>query len=627
MLPRSSFDPTISGLSDRSLRAVCLLIWLTYTLLLIGWSDVTFHSVDSVRDVALARAIADGSAFPVVSQPWATTYQTPPGYLYLLSIPFLLGGDERSAFIFVAILCLSSVFWVWRLTFTAWGAKPATLYVATALVFPTSIFFHSAGNPSFAFALSSLALGCVIRIAGGAKRYSVPLVFFVFMLPQLHLSSTPIALLVIAWLLIRPRERLNRFAIVLGGVLLMISLVWLWKYGLYAPEYVSTQGAFQGRSQLFERVLDPQQWFGIASVYVNYARHIADAPVWLVVFVAAIALYLLIGVLISIVTLFARDLRQGKRFVIVATVCSVGVGVAYLDAWGVWYFDSWLPWLSMAAAIGWSAALNRVAGARWLFPAFVLLIGTLNAVPQWWLHLRLASVGYLDISPSALFSSRSAGAPLPHIVAISSRHQLAYRDYLAANALCLDDVVGVSEWYLRDITRRDGYVECQRAGRAYRADARRLHLSLHGFDQRQVAPSLWTSGPLRISALPPQPRIRINDELRASKYGSTLERYGLYLPEESASAMRIAVELNRSQSNRVRVALRCIGIAPTITPTLTHGGALPNRATLVTERALLAVRYFEYEFEFSASESSTAEPMTFLELSRSHRCDVSAFVL
>jgi hypothetical protein len=281
----------------------------------------------------------------------------------------------------------------------------------------------------------------------------------------------------------------------------------------------------------------------------------------------------------------------------------------------------------MTAAIGWGAALNRVAGSRRLFPVVVLLIGTLNAVPQWWLHLKLTNVGYLDISPSALFSSRSAAAPLPHIVAISSRHQLAYREYLVANALCLDDVVGVSAWYLRDITRRDGYVECQRAGRASREDAGRLHLSLHGVDQLHMTPPLWASGPLRLIALPPQPRIRINDQLRASKYGSTLERYGLYLPEESASAMRIAVDLNPSQSTRVRVALRCIGLEPSITPSWTHGGALPSRTTLVTERTLLAVRYFEYEFEFSASESTTVEKTTFFALSRAHRCDFSVFVL
>lgn len=599
-------------------------MWLSYAGLLMGWSDVTFHSVDSVRDVALARAIADGSALPVVSQPWATTYQTPPGYLYVLSIPFLLGGDERSVFLFVAILCLTSVFWVWWLTFLAWGARLATLYAFTALVFPTSIFFHSAGNPSFAFAFSTLALGCVIRITQGARHYSAPLVFLLFMLPQLHLSSAPIVLWVIIWLLSRPRQRLTGFAMVLGSVLVTVSLVWLWKYGVYAPEYVSKQGGDESRSQLLERALDPQQWLGVTSVYVNYARHIAESPVWLIVFVAVIALYVLLGVLFSIGTLITRGFRQGTPIVIGTTLFTIGVGIAYLDGWGVWYFDSWLPWISVTAAIGWGAALNGVIGARWLFPVFALVIGTLNALPQWWLHITLARAGYFEISPSALFGSRHSGTPLPNIIAISARHQLAYRDYLAANGLCLDDVIGVSEWYLRDMTRRDGYVVCQRTDPA---GAQRAHLSLQGFDQPPMTSPLWSSGPLRISALPSQPRILINDELRASIYGSTLERYGLYLPTEPASAIRIAIELNRSQSTRVRVALRCIGVESAITPTWIHGGALPNRAVVVTERALLAVRYFEYEFEFSARGSATADAMTFLELSRSHRCDASAFVI
>lgn len=75
-----------------------LLCFVAYGAMLFAMSEVTFHSVDSVRDVSLARAIADGSAFPMVSQPWAAKYQTPPGYLYLLSLPFVLGVTSARHF-------------------------------------------------------------------------------------------------------------------------------------------------------------------------------------------------------------------------------------------------------------------------------------------------------------------------------------------------------------------------------------------------------------------------------------------------------------------------------------------------------------------------------------------------
>jgi hypothetical protein len=602
------------------LRAISLVSLLTYAFMLLGAYDTTFHSVDSVRDVALARLIADGAAFPVVSQPWAATYQTPPAYLYLLSIPFFMGGDERAAFIFVALLCLLSVIWVWRLLYREYDPVVGTLYAVTALVFPTSIFFHSAGNPSFAFAASTLALGCAIRVSQGARGNSVALIVLLFLLPQLHLSSVPIVAALGIWLFCGARQRLSAPAIGIGLLLAVTSVLWLWKFGFHAPEYSPKLEAASQNSALVARFIDPNQWAAIATVYLNYATHLRDTPSWLSAFVAVITLYFVVGMVIAPLLLRMRRALPGTRIVIATAIVAVLLGVAYLESWGVWYFDSWLPWIAVAAAITWGSALARIREQAWLLP-IVATIGAVNIAPQLWVHATLARQGYVDISPSALFASRQSVNASPTIPVLSARHQLAYRDFVAAHQLCLAQIVGVSAWYVHDMSRRDGYRDCKAGSHPNEPVS---YLQLIGFAGELARPTRWRSGPLHIQELPPQPKIWIDGEARNSKYGVSLARYGLYLPIESMKPTSVSFAPRAGVASRVNISLRCIGGDTKAVPYWAHENVTPSRFSITLDRKLFALRYLEYQFDFPAS--TTPPEQIRLILDKPLNCDVSVFV-
>lgn len=620
MRAERDLNTTIQAQASLVLRAISLVALLAYAFMLLGAYDTTFHSVDSVRDVALARLIADGSAFPLVSQPWAATYQTPPAYLYLLSLPFVMGGDEQAAFIFVALLCLLSVIWVWRLLYREYGPVVGTLYAVTALVFPTSIFFHSAGNPSFAFAASSFALGCAIRVSQGARGYSVALMVLLFLLPQLHLSSVPIVAALGIWLLYGARQRLSAPAIGLGLLLAVLSVIWLWKFGFHAPEYSPKLEAASQNSAPVARLIDPNQWAAIATVYLNYAKHLRDAPSWLAAFVAVITLYFVVGMAMAPLLLRRRGTVPRIRIVIATALVTLLLGVTYLESWGVWYFDSWLPWIVVAAAIAWGKALARIGKEAWLLP-IVAAIGVVNIVPQLWIHATLAREGYVNISPSALFASRHPGTASPTIPVLSARHQLAYRDFVAAHDLCLEHIVGVSAWYLRDMSRRDGYRDCKTSNDPNQPVS---YLQLVGFAGALARPTKWRSGPLHIQELPPQPKIWIDGEPRTSKYGASLARYGLYLPVESTEPTSVSFAPRVGVASRVNISLRCIGGDTKAAPYWIYENVAPSRYSITLDRKLFALRYLEYQFDYPASANSPEQIR--LRLDTPLNCDTSVFV-
>jgi hypothetical protein len=616
------------------LFVLSVLCFVVYGVMLFAMLDVTFHSVDSVRDVALARAIADGSAFPAVSQPWAAKYQTPPGYLYVLSLPFFFGGDERAAFFFVAALCFASVVWLWR---TLWGRIDpvvATVYVTTALVFPTSMFFHSAGNPSLAFAASSVALACVIRIATGTgastRAASLPLVVMLALLPQLHLSSLPLVIATSTWLLWRIKTRMTLLAVIVGCVMVAASLVWLARYGYHASEYHDVGDAAATKaSELASRVFDWRQWYTMATTYANYAKSVFGAPSWLSLCATIIAIYVVVAMCFALIAeMGRRDIGNVAQVpsVVWVTAITVLASVTYLEAWGVWYFDPLLPWVSVSAAIGVAACLrflNRTrtrTGGEAGTLVFIAVMACVNLAPQLWLHSKLARKGYIEIEPSGLFASRHRAPEADAIPVLSARVQLAYRDRLAARSSCLGDVVGVAEWFLRDMTLRDGYARCER--KLGVVDKPLERLLLKGFVAADDSEKIEASNPLSLHTLPPQ-RVRINGELRNSLYGEKLIRYGLYAPLEHATPPVVTIELRDKVPQIVRVALRCFDVK--------HANALQWRVEnaetksmrIMVDRAMLAMRYMEFEFVLSPSGETA---MRILPLNAVH-CDISAYVL
>jgi hypothetical protein len=604
-----------------------LFCFVAYGAMLFAMSEVTFHSVDSVRDVTRARAIVDGSTFPMVSQPWAAKYQTPPGYLYLLSLPFVLGGDERAAFLFVAALCFASVVWLWHTLWHRFDPTAATAYAATALVFPTSMFFHSAGNPSFAFAASSVALACVIRIATGVRAASLALVVVLALLPQLHLSSLPLVGAIGAWLLWRIKTRMTLPAMIVANVLVVASLFWLAQYGYHAPEYrEASAAATVNASEVASRVLDWHQWSAMIATYANYAESLVAAPRWLTICVSMIAIYFVVAMCIALMARFRRRVTDPvERALPIVWMAAIGVfaSVAYLEAWGVWYFDPLLPWVSVSAAIG-VATLSRFAtktrsGREVAVIALIVAIACVNLAPQVWLHSKLARKGFIEIEPSGLVTSRHRAPDADPIPVLSARVQLAYRDSLAARSACLGDVVGVAEWFVRDMTLRDGYAKCER--KIGVADKPLERLLLKGFAAADHTEKGDARSPLSLHALPPQ-RIRINGELRNSIYGEKLIRYGLYAPLEHSLPPVIAIEPTDNTVQLARIALRCFDVKEASALQWRVENASAKSIRITADRAMFAVRYIEFEFDLSPNNEAAMRILPLNAL----RCDVSAYM-
>jgi hypothetical protein len=609
---------------NRSLLLVlCVLCFAAYSAMLVGLHDVTFHSVDSVRDVAIARAIADGREFPLVSQPWAAKFQTPPGYAYLLAVPFALGGDERTAFLFVGLLCLLSAAFLGVTLWRCLSPLTATLYAATAMVFPTSVFFHSAGNPSFAFAVSAIAAACLIRVAKGEVTASVPLVFTLFLLPQLHLSSAPFVVAIGIWLLLRPRERVSIAARVIGAIGIVVWAAWIAGFGLFAPEYLATHVAessiLQSLREVGARVLDWQHWYALATTYVRYAQQLVGTPIWITVFVFAIATYMVIGLLVCGWCALRRADDSTERVIFAVTGVSTTASAAYLSEWGVWYFDSWLPWLATTAAIGFARLLASVSMQRTLAVAVLAVFALINVTPQGWLHHRLLSHGYVEISPAGLFGSRTPSLATDPIVVLSARPQLAYRDFIVASSICLDHVVSVAEWYLRDVTRRDGYVDCASSTRA--ANSPLLELYLTPLRAAGADAVFWQYAPLQLRELPSQ-TLRMNraESTSTSVYGNIIQRYGLFLTQARESSITVDIEPIRETQTLV-VALRCIPTteAKEIAWSINGGGTNSLRA--VFEYNLLGIQYREFQGLLGASYRR--QTMT---LDNVKNCDVSAYL-
>jgi hypothetical protein len=603
---------------------LAILCFASYAVLLFVLHDATFHTVDSVRDVVRAREIADGRAFPLVSQPWAAKYQTPPGYLYLLAIPFFFGGDERVAFLFVAGICFFSMGWLW---YTLWHRSDrliATAYAATAVVFPASTFLHSVGNAPLAFAASSLALACVIRVACGERGASLLLVLMLALMPQLHLSSVPIVLTVAIWLVWRFRTRMTKAAIFVAAILSAAFFTWLFRYGYLAAEYLDAQRVVDvNASSVVSRLVDWHQWRALATTYANYAKSIVAAPTWLVASVVATSGYLIVA---TIATFFCSMKKNASHAspaiapVAAVTALSIVAFAAYLEGWGVWYFDSLLPWMSVSAAAGLTFLFRAARGSR-LSPVlwFALLAG-INIAPQAWLHTKLAANGFIEFGLSGLYASRHAAVHTDVVPVVSARMQLDRRDRLLDGAFCLDDVVGVAEWFLRDITLRDGYARCdQRAAAHSRA---KMYTHLKTFAAMDPTEPTAVANPLEMRSLPPQ-RILINGVPRSSMFGDKLIRYGLYAPFEHATPFVIAVEPPIDTAQSLRIALRCFGVARADDIQWSIENADVKQMRIAVDRAMSAIRYMEFELKLLPSRENS----TRISANNASRCDVSAYTL
>jgi hypothetical protein len=644
MNPISRFDQALR------IAAGCSLIsYAVFALLLPGTAP---HTVDAVRDFAVAQGIASAEHFPSVSLTFAGRYQTLPGYFYLLAVPIFFGANELGVAVSVGMVCLGSVLLLWWQVRRSLGERVANAYLLFAGVFPTTLFLHSVANTALAYACSSGILASLLALNRGEKKWSIPLILLLALIVQLHPSSFPIVLVVVAYASWKRTEWLSQTAVWLACAVFAGALIWAFQFGV-VMETKAANVAAEVDSRWVEQSL--QGLFNlprIATIFLTYAQYadsLLDAPQSVVWSVQGL---MLIAAASACISIYRRAWLVEPSATLCFAVLLLGGAstLLFLTRWGVWYFDVLQPWLAVFAALGWArSGLNgsqptMVDRSRRAAPGvnglvlLPMITAAMNLLPQWWLHLRSLSDGAIVVTANGLFfpidSRVDAGMPL---IAANLRTQLELRRWLAQNpSVCIANLVGPYEWNFRDLTLRSPLALCQKQAKA-QSEPQRIYLTV--FDgveglgdltaTRQTAVAGgWRHGRMAIQPLPPQD-VWIDGARKSQSYGSVKAAYSFFSPQVLRDAVRIEVRWKPETDEKLaphtlHVSLRCIGF-PDLSRLrwVASDSANKSLAPYAKLRLLDFIEYVEYRLPIEGASNRVAVeliPAAPLE------CDFSAYV-
>ncbi len=638
-VPQHATDPS----QDRWLTWLAWGCLAVYAVFFFAFTDATTHTVDGVRDFEVARSIARGEFFPIVSQPFAGRFQTPPAYFYFIAIPIMLGGEEHAVMLWIAAICFASVCLLrWQLA-KSFGRTVGNLYTITACVFPTSIFLHSLTNPSLAYAFSGLILACVLALWRGERRWGGVLVLALVLIVQMHLSSLPLLVAVGLVALRFHRRMLSRGAWVMALLCVALCGFWLMQYGYLAsnalPQESASANATATGLAIIARLFNLSHWWDIASIYQQFASALVDAPAWIWMCTAFLGVVVAFGVsVVSIAVLRVGGERSLVAVLLFITGLTATMMVAYLTHWGLWYFEVLQPWISTLSALGLSlviawthqisrTSVNGVVIQRMSF-SLICIVALSNVLPQSWLHRRLAVHGEIMLRTSGLFFPGRANFDQP-IPLTSAGTQFAFRQWLATRpGMCTNNVVGSYEWMLRDMTLRSAYSDCRDLPQPAIIGSPTL-LSTHtrfgpAGSFVNALPIAWQRGNSRVYDMPPQ-RVSINGESTNQLFSNEKVTYGFYSPRRLPAGVSVTFYVQDGTSSAGHIALRCINIPaqPNIVWRGGGGAELPN-SSLVFDASLLGLRYLEYEFELPVGGTGGGNGAVVKNI-QPLDCDVSAF--
>lgn len=455
---------------------------IVYAWLFFADAGTTWHSVDTIRDFHAASAIAHGTEFPVASQPWAARYQTPPAYLYLLALPIWLGANELDLMRIIGLIGLGAVGMLHRAIRPVFGADAANIYLTTSFTVSGALFAHSIGNSVLAMSASAMLLALLLRISvQPSTQLAAAMIVLAALLPQLHLSALPLATVTVVIGLVRYRSAFLR----IGPTFLVLALalatgVWLKLVGGIAPEAESAPGLSRNLPDILLRIVDLQHWRSLLSTFVRFVDALKPAPSlsesYLITLRGLVLLFTVISVgagSVGIWTLLTNRsvVRSGvARSLAAITVASFFCAGAYVENWGIWYFDSLWPWLSLCVAVGLAriltciqSMLSKCAITHHLATAQLLLLLLLGfIVPPVIAQRALSRDGELAIDAGGLFFSDAPAVKGKSVlVQLSAANQLALRASLRELTNCRSSLaVGLFELYLRDFTLRDTWHGC-----------------------------------------------------------------------------------------------------------------------------------------------------------------------
>lgn len=179
--------------------AAAILLSATFAVVLAlvlrsAWPSAGWFGVDQARDVAWARAIADGTRFPWVGPPMRNRVELSAFYYYFWSIPALVSREAWVFSTFAALLGTLAVACVLRLG-TSLGGWMAGLL--SALLLATSP--HAVLDSRVAWAPAALPLATAMFLLTAkrfverpSKRRGVIVALVAALATQLHLSGFPL---------------------------------------------------------------------------------------------------------------------------------------------------------------------------------------------------------------------------------------------------------------------------------------------------------------------------------------------------------------------------------------------------------------------------------------------------
>lgn len=646
MLRRASASSTTAP-GDASVL-LALLGWtsvITYAWLFVVHAGTTWHSVDTIRDFHAASAIAGGTDYPVASQPWAARFQTPPAYLYLLALPIRLGADELDLMRIVGLVGLGAVVVLYRAVRPVLGANAAHAYLIVSFTISGALFAHSIGNSVLAMAASGLLLAALFRVSvrPGAGP-AIAIIVLAALLPQFHLSALPLAVVALLTGLIRYRVSFLR----IGPVLVLLALtvatgVWLRLVGGIAPEAVTVavQPA-QSAADLWSRVVDLHHWRALLTTLFRFVDALQPAPTLtestLSILRGLVLLFTVASVGAGSVGIWSL-LASGSlsrpsvaRPLAIITIVSFFCAVAYVESWGIWYFDALWPWLAVCIAAGIARLVSSSQVAtprscpwrRFAGASMVLALCSSCLVPPLIVHRALSEDGELAIDATGVFFS---AAPPPSgaspLLQLSASNQLALRSSERRLTACqMYSAVGLFELYLRDFTLRDTWRGCivPANGNPTAPPVLIVHTRM---PYQEIVD--WTAEVqavhqgIRIVALPHQ-QVEIGSSGTNQTQGQVRLRYTLFRPAMiPAETLIRASTLSDAAPSRLRLALRCL--APIRYPaSMFAADSLGSGVHSIHSDNVLGIHYY-------LLESDSAQPQFGYRVRTDINCDLMAYLV
>lgn len=142
-------------------------------LLRLGWVGVHSFGFDEARVSLMALQMARGGQFAYAGMPSSIGIPNPPGFVWLMALPFALSPDPVVASLFIGGLNVLAILGVWALARNAWGPWAALAAGALMASSPFGVFYsRSIWSQDL---LAPLAVLWALAATVGVRRNSGPL--------------------------------------------------------------------------------------------------------------------------------------------------------------------------------------------------------------------------------------------------------------------------------------------------------------------------------------------------------------------------------------------------------------------------------------------------------------------